>query len=43
MKPIPDGYHCVTPYLVVDGAARLLDFVRQAFDAHKTIRLAAPG
>ena len=27
VKAKPDGYHSVTPYLVVDGAARLIDFL----------------
>jgi uncharacterized glyoxalase superfamily protein PhnB len=33
VKPIPDGFHTVTPYLVVPGVATLIDFLRQAFDA----------
>jgi len=33
VKPIPEGYHTVTPYLVVEGAAKLIDFVKQAFGA----------
>ena len=33
VKPIPDGFHTVTPYLVVHGVATLLDFLQQAFDA----------
>ena len=33
VKPIPDGYHTVTPYLVVSDCAKLLEFVKQAFDA----------
>jgi PhnB protein len=32
-KPKPDGYHSVTPYLAVEGAAKLLDFLKQAFNA----------
>jgi len=39
----PDGYHAVTPYLVVDGAARLIDFLEEVFDAEQVERLAAPG
>lgn len=35
VKPIPDGYHSVTPYLVVQGAAKLLDFLKQAFGAEE--------
>lgn len=30
---IPDGYHAVTPYLLVEGAARLIEFVTLVFDA----------
>ena len=33
VKPIPDGYHAVTPYLVIKGVPALLDFMKQAFDA----------
>jgi PhnB protein len=33
VKPIPDGYHSVTPYLIVKGAEKLLGFVKAAFDA----------
>lgn len=33
VKPIPDGYHTVTPYLTVNDAAALLDFVQRAFGA----------
>jgi PhnB protein len=30
-KPIPEGYHTVTPYLTVRGAAKLIDFLKKAF------------
>jgi PhnB protein len=43
VKPRPDGYHSVTPYLVVDGAARVIDFLKQVFNAEEVMRLAAPG
>ena len=43
VKAKPDGYHAITPYLVVDGAARLIDFLKQAFDAQEIERFAAPG
>lgn len=33
VKPIPDGYHSVTPYLTVRGADKVIEFLRQAFDA----------
>ncbi len=36
LKPIPEGYHSVTPYLVNRGADRTLEFVRQAFGATVT-------
>jgi len=32
-KPIPDGHHTVTPYLVVRGAAKTIDFIKNAFGA----------
>ena len=43
IKAKPDGYHAITPYLVVDGAARLIDFLEEVFDAEQMERLAAPG
>jgi PhnB protein len=30
-KPIPEGFHSVTPYLTVQGAAKLIDFLKKAF------------
>ena len=33
VKPVPEGYHTVTPYLLVTDAAQLLDFVQRAFGA----------
>ena len=41
VKPIPEGYHTVTPYLVVEGAGGLIDFLKQAFDAEEVVRM--PG
>jgi PhnB protein len=38
VKPIPDGFHSVTPFMVVQGAAQLLDFLKQAFDAKEVHR-----
>jgi PhnB protein len=40
---IPDGYHAVTPYLVVDGAAQAIDFYKEAFGATEVMRMPAPG
>lgn len=39
---IPDGYHTVIPYLVVDGAARALEFYTQAFGAQELMRMPGP-
>jgi PhnB protein len=33
VKPIPEGYHSVTPYLAVEGTDKLFEFVKTAFDA----------
>ena len=33
VKPVPDTFHTVTPYLVVKGAAQLVDFLKRAFGA----------
>jgi uncharacterized glyoxalase superfamily protein PhnB len=35
VKPIPEGYHTVTPYLVVRGAAKMIDFLKAAFGAQE--------
>lgn len=32
VKPIPDGFHSITPYVVVDGAEKLIEFLKKAFD-----------
>jgi PhnB protein len=42
VKPIPAGYHSITPYLVAAGASKLIDFLKQAFDAKEVERMAAP-
>jgi len=42
VQPIPEGYHTVTPYLIVQGAAQLIDFLKQAFDAEEILRMAQP-
>ena len=39
VKPIPDGYHSVTPYLVVDDAAAAIDFYKDAFGATEVLRM----
>lgn len=42
MKAVPDGYHTVTPYLVVEGVPRLIDFLKSAFDAVETELVPGP-
>ncbi len=42
VKPIPDGYHTVTPYLIVNDAVRALDFYKQAFGATELFRMQKP-
>ena len=42
VKAKPDGYHTVTPYLTVRGVARLIDFVKQTFDAREIERHNGP-
>ena len=41
-KPIPDGFHTITPQLSVDGAARAIDFYKQAFGAEEVMRAPDP-
>jgi hypothetical protein len=33
VKPVPDGFHTLTPYLVVDGAEKLIAFMKNALGA----------
>ena len=42
VKYIPEGYHTATPYLVVPGVAKLIDFLKQAFGAEERGRFAQP-
>ena len=43
VKTIPDGYHTVTPYLVVPDAVRALEFYQKAFNAQQTFRTDGPN
>jgi PhnB protein len=43
VKPIPDGYPQVIPYLSVDGASAAIDFYVQVFGAKERMRMPAPG
>lgn len=42
-KSIPDGYHSVTPYLIVKGAADALDFYKRVFGATELMRMPDPS
>jgi PhnB protein len=42
-KPIPEGYHAVTPYLALDEAAEAIEFYKKAFGAKERVRMDAPG
>jgi uncharacterized glyoxalase superfamily protein PhnB len=43
VNPIPAEYGTVTPYLVVEGASGLIDFVKQVFGAQEMMRMPGPG
>jgi PhnB protein len=43
VQPVPDGYHSVTPYLIVNGAAQAIEFYKKAFGAVEHLRLAEPS
>ena len=42
VKPIPEGYHAVTPYLIVGDAAGAIAFYKQVFGATESMRIASP-
>jgi uncharacterized glyoxalase superfamily protein PhnB len=42
VKPIPEGCQSVTPYLVVEGASGLMDFLAKALDAKTTFSMPRP-
>ena len=43
VQPVPEGYHAVTPYLTIRGAAKALDFYAKAFGAEELFRMPGPG
>lgn len=43
VKSIPEGYHSVTPYLIIGGAADAIEFYKKAFGATELFRFPAPG
>jgi PhnB protein len=42
VRPIPDGYHTITPFIVAHDTAKLVDFIQKAFGAEEIERMAAP-
>ena len=42
VKPTPDGYHSVTPYLIIDGAGEGIEFYKKAFGAKELFRFPTP-
>ena len=42
VKPVPEGYHTATPYLIVPGVAKVIDFLKETFDAKETERMSRP-
>ncbi len=43
VKPVPEGYQRLQPYLIVDGAAKALDFYKRVFGATERMRMPGPG
>jgi len=43
VKAIPDGYHSVTPYLIISGATEAIEYYKKAFGATELMRIDAPG
>ena len=42
VKPIPDGFQCITPYLGIAKAAEAIEFYKKAFGATEVMRLSMP-
>jgi uncharacterized glyoxalase superfamily protein PhnB len=43
VKPIPEGYHTITPIIQVEGASEFIDYLKNAFDAKEIHRYADPN
>ena len=43
VKPIPEGYHTLAPYLTVENAAQAIEYYQNAFGAKERVRMEAPG
>src|SRR6266852_1038077 len=41
-KPIPEGYHTATPYLIIKDAAKAIEFYKKAFGAKEMMRMSQP-
>ena len=42
VEPIPEGYHTITPHIVVKGAAEAIEFYKKAFGAEELFRMSGP-
>jgi len=43
VSSVPEGYHSVTPYLIIEGASKALDYYVKAFAATEVMRMPGPG
>ena len=43
VKPIPEAYHTVTPYLIIEGAATAIEFYKKAFGAKELFQVPGAG
>jgi PhnB protein len=43
VKPIPEGYHSLTAYLVIDNAAKAIEFYQNVFGAKEIMRMPSPN
>lgn len=43
VKPIPEGYHSITPYLIIRGASDAIEYYKKSFGATELFRFPAPG
>jgi PhnB protein len=42
VNTIPKDYHTMTPCLVAEGASKLIEFLKQAFEAEERFKMARP-
>jgi PhnB protein len=43
VRPVPEGYHTATPYLIIGGAAQAIEFYTRVFGATELFRMPGPG